>query len=46
MSLTGGLTWYWNRYMRFMFNTNLVRTEDGPTDGRLAILQARFQLAF
>jgi phosphate-selective porin OprO and OprP len=43
---TGGVNWYWNRYVRILFNANLAHTYDGPDDGHLGILQSRFQLAF
>jgi phosphate-selective porin len=43
---TGGVNWYWNRYVRVMLNTNLAHVTDGPNDGRLAVLQSRFQLVF
>jgi len=42
----GGINWYWNRYVRFMFNAGYARVNEGTNDGRLGILQARFQLAF
>ena len=43
---TGGVNWYWNRYIRILFNASLAHTYDGPNDGELGILQSRFQLAF
>lgn len=44
--VTGGINWYWNRYVRVMFDTSHVDVGDGPNDGHLVILQARFQLVF
>jgi len=43
---TAGINWYWNRYVRILFNANLAHTYDGPNNGELGILQSRFQLAF
>jgi len=43
---TAGINWYWNRYIRILFNANLAHTYDGPNNGELGILQSRFQLAF
>ena len=43
---TAGVNWYWNRYIRILFNANLAHTYDGPNNGELGILQSRFQLAF
>ncbi len=43
---TGGINWYWNRYIRILFNAGLAHAYDGPNDGHLGILQTRFQLAF
>ena len=43
---TAGLNWYWNRYVRILFNANLAHAYDGPDEGHLGILQSRFQLAF
>jgi phosphate-selective porin OprO/OprP len=43
---TGGINWYWNRYIRILFNGNFANTYDGPETGQLGILQSRFQLAF
>lgn len=43
---TGGINWYWNRYVRIVFNANLAHVYSGPDEGHLGILQSRFQLAF
>jgi phosphate-selective porin OprO/OprP len=43
---TAGVNWYWNRYVRIMFNANLAHAYDGANNGELGILQSRFQLAF
>ena len=43
---TAGLNWYWNRYVRILFNASLAHVYDGPDEGHLGILQSRFQLAF
>ena len=43
---TGGLNWYWNRYIRILFNAQLAHVYNGPFEGHLGILQSRFQLAF
>ena len=34
------------RSLLVLFNTNLVDVDDGPNQGRMAILQVHFQLAF
>jgi phosphate-selective porin OprO/OprP len=44
--LTGGVNWYWNRYIRILFDASFVRTDEGPNDGEMGIFQTRFQLAF
>jgi phosphate-selective porin OprO/OprP len=41
-----GVNWYWNRYIRILFNANFAHTYDGRYSGELGILQSRFQLAF
>ena len=44
--LTAGINWYWNRYIRILFDTSFANLYDGPNDGRIVILQSRFQLVF
>ena len=44
--LTGGINWYWNRYIRILFDTSFANLYAGPNDGRIVILQSRFQLVF
>ena len=39
-----GLTWYWNRYVRWMFEYGFARVRGGPTPGDLHIFQLRCQL--
>ena len=46
MIFTAGLNWYWNRYIRILFDTSFAHLYDGPNDGDMAILQSRFQLVF
>jgi phosphate-selective porin len=41
-----GLNWYWNRYVRWMFNTGYANVRGGPSPGNLYILQARLQMVF
>jgi phosphate-selective porin OprO/OprP len=43
---TAGLTWYWKRYLRLLFNTNLAQFQDGVEDGTRAIFQMRTQSVF
>jgi phosphate-selective porin OprO/OprP len=43
---TGGINWYWNRYVRILFDTSFARVDDAPNDGHMVILQSRFQLVF
>lgn len=43
---TGGINWYWNRYVRILFDTSYARVYDAPNDGHMVILQSRFQLVF
>jgi phosphate-selective porin OprO/OprP len=42
----GGINWYWNRYIRFMFNAGLADVDESANGGHLGILQSRFQLVF
>lgn len=42
--LSGGLNWYWNRYLRMQFDYVLALVDDGLLDGRLNTFQMRFQL--
>ena len=44
VSWSGGLNWIWNRRIRFFLDGQVARAWDGARDGRLGILQARFQL--
>jgi phosphate-selective porin OprO/OprP len=41
-----GLNWYWNRYVRWMFNTGYANVSGGPSPGNLYIFQARLQMVF
>ncbi|HTS55521.1 MAG TPA: porin [Burkholderiales bacterium] len=41
-----GLNWYWNRYMRWMFNAGYANVTGGTSPGDLFIYQARLQLTF
>jgi phosphate-selective porin len=41
-----GLNWYWNRYVRWQFNTGYASVHGGPTPGDLYIFQARLQTVF
>lgn len=41
---TGGLNWYWNRYIRLQFNYQWMIIKDRADDGRLHIFQTRVQL--
>lgn len=43
-TLTAGLNWYWNRYLRMQFNYGWSLIDDGVLDGRLNTFQMRFQL--
>ena len=43
-TLTAGLNWYWNRYVRLQFNAGYAHASGGPRPGDSAILQARFDL--
>ncbi|MBX9629446.1 MAG: OprO/OprP family phosphate-selective porin [Burkholderiales bacterium] len=43
---TAGLNWWWNRYLRWMFNYNYAIVEGGSTPGHLQVLQARIQLMY
>ena len=43
---TAGINWYWNRYIRVLFDSSYARVYDSPNDGHMVILQSRFQLAF
>lgn len=43
-TLTAGLNWYWNRYVRLQFNVGYAHASGGPRPGDSAILQARFDL--
>jgi phosphate-selective porin OprO/OprP len=42
--LGAGLNWYWNRWVRWQAGYELAFVDGGPLDGRLHVLQARFQL--
>ncbi len=46
MIFTSGINWYWNRYVRVLFDTSFAHLYDGANDGNMAILQSRFQLVF
>ena len=46
MIFTAGLNWYWNRYIRILFDTSFAHLYDGANDGDMAILQSRLQLVF
>ena len=37
--LTGGVNWYWNRYIRILFDASFVRTDEGPNDGEMGIFR-------
>lgn len=39
-----GLNWYWNRYIRWQLDYEFAAADGGALDGRLHIVQARFQL--
>ncbi len=41
-----GLNWYWNRYLRWMFNTGYASVSGGPSPGNTYIFQARLQMVF
>ena len=41
-----GLNWYWNRYVRWQFNTGYANVSGGPSPGDLYIFQGRLQLMF
>jgi hypothetical protein len=41
-----GLNWYWNRYLRWQFNTGYASVKSGPSPGDLYIFQARLQMVF
>ena len=43
-SLSGGLSWYWNRYLRTQFDYVHSLIDGGALDGRLNTFQMRFQL--
>ncbi len=42
---TAGINWYWNRYIRILFDSSYAHLSDGPNDGDMFILQSRFQIA-
>ena len=42
--LGAGFNWYWNRVVRWQLGYELAFIDGGPLDGRLHVLQARFQL--
>lgn len=42
--LGAGFNWYWNRVVRWQLGYELGLIDDGTLDGRLHIVQARFQL--
>lgn len=44
--LTLGCNWYWNRYIRWQFNYGFGDVDKGTSDGRLHVLQTRFQFGF
>jgi phosphate-selective porin OprO/OprP len=44
--LTLGTNWYWNRYVRWQFNYIFSGVDEGVADGRLHVLQGRFQISF
>ena len=46
MIFTGGINWYWNRYVRILFDASFAHLYDGANDGNMAVLQSRFQLVF
>ena len=41
-----GLNWYWQRYLRWQFNYGYAKIDEGPSPGRLHILQGRLQLMY
>ena len=42
---SGGVNWYWNRYIRWQANYALSLIDDGPVyDGILNVFQVRFQV--
>jgi phosphate-selective porin OprO/OprP len=43
-TLSGGVNWYWNRYIRWQLNYNLADIHEGLDDGLLHAFQMRFQL--
>lgn len=42
----GGVNWYWNRYIRWQFNSGIARVTGGPSPGNLFIFEARFEGQF
>jgi len=44
--LAGGVNWYWNAHVRWMFNYVFDTQGDGPNDGQLSVYQLRFQMMF
>jgi phosphate-selective porin OprO/OprP len=42
--LGAGLNWYWNRWVRWQLGYELAFVDGGTLDGRLHVLQGRFQL--
>jgi phosphate-selective porin OprO/OprP len=42
--LSAGFNWYWNAWVRWQAGYQLAFIDGGPLDGRLHVLQARFQL--
>ncbi len=42
--LSAGFNWYWNRWVRWQAGYQLAFIDGGSLDGRLHVLQARFQL--
>jgi phosphate-selective porin OprO/OprP len=43
-ALSAGLNWYWNRYVRWQLGYELAFIDGGSVDGRLHVVQGRFQL--
>jgi phosphate-selective porin OprO/OprP len=43
-TLSAGLNWYWNRWVRWQAGYELALINGGALDGRLHVFQARFQL--
>ncbi len=43
-TLSGGVNWYWNRYIRWQLNYNLANIHEGLDDGLLHAFQMRLQL--